>query len=151
MVEEVLIELVDRDLVEVARTLEHAGLPYADLHEPGRRFYRMDGDCGPVGFAGLEVHGADALLRSIVVADERRGQGTGRKLVAAMVTEAQRLGIERLWLLTTTAAGFFEHLGFTTVDRAIAPPAIQATSEFRSLCPTSATCMTFALGEVMGQ
>lgn len=146
-----LIELAERDLAEVAQILERAGLPNADLREPGRRFYRLDGDRGPVGIAGLEVHGADALLRSVVVLDEHRGSGAGRTLVAEINAEAERLGVERLWLLTTTAAAFFDRLGFTTIDRAIVPPTIQATSEFRELCPASAICMTFDLRRALGR
>jgi mannose-6-phosphate isomerase-like protein (cupin superfamily) len=63
-----------------------------------------------------------------------------------MISHARLLGIERLYLLTTTAERFFTRLGFQRCGRSDAPPEIQATSQFRSVCPTSAVCMARDLG-----
>src|SRR3546814_2627380 len=52
--------------VHLAETLAAAGLPIADLDQPGRSFFRFDADA-TVGFGGLEGEGADRLLRSLVV------------------------------------------------------------------------------------
>lgn len=144
-VEPVLIELPPSHLLEVRARLKGAGLPYDDIDEPGRRFYRLELGGAPVGWAGLEAYGADALLRSMVIADHLRGQSQGRLLVSVIAAEARQLGVERLWLLTTTAAGFFAKLGFDTVRREAAPAAVQASREFASLCPASATCMMLEL------
>lgn len=138
-VEMQLIELRPGQLAELEAALESAELPYEDLAEPGRRFYRLDEGERTLGWGGLELHGPDALLRSVVVRD--RGRGTGRALVARIGDEARRLGVERLWLLTTTAAPFFAKLGFDEAARDAAPAAIRATREFRDICPASATCM----------
>src|SRR3546814_15208646 len=48
--------------VHLAETLAAAGLPIADLDQPGRSFFRFDADA-TVGFGGLEGEGADRLLR----------------------------------------------------------------------------------------
>lgn len=58
---------------------------------------------------------------------------------------ALRDGIERLWLLTETAEPFFARLGFERVSREMAPPTIQLTSEFGSVCAASASCMMLKL------
>jgi mannose-6-phosphate isomerase-like protein (cupin superfamily) len=50
-------------------------------------------------------------------------------------------GVRDVYLLTTTAARFFERAGFATIPRDQAPLAICQTTEFRSLCPASATFM----------
>ena len=139
----VLVALAPEELAGLRQALISAALPHDDLAEPGRRFYRLGAAGGPLGWAGLEVHGREALLRSVVAL--HRGQGTGRELVARIGDEARRLGVERLWLLTTTAAAFFARLGFEERPRDAAPDAIRATREFRDICPASATCMVSAL------
>jgi amino-acid N-acetyltransferase len=138
-----LVALPAGDLGELRSALADAGLPHDDLDEPGRRFYRLADGGRTLGWAGLEIAGGEALLRSVVVPD--RGRGTGRELVARVVEAARVEGVERLWLLTTTAAGFFTKLGFDTLRREAAPAAIRASREFASICPASATCMTLKL------
>jgi N-acetylglutamate synthase-like GNAT family acetyltransferase len=105
--------------------------------------FRDDG--AVVGFAGLEVYGKDALLRSVVVDPARRHAGLGRAIVEATLTEAQELGATRAFLLTTTAKSYFERLGFAAIERASAPAAILATRQAAGLCPTSAPLMVKAL------
>lgn len=132
---------------ELADALRQAGLPVEDLGRTGQRFWRFAAnDGGVLGYAGLEGDGSDALLRSVMVDSTARGRGHGLALVDAMAAEAARRGIERLWLLTLDAAGFFERAGFTRVPRDTAPPAIAATAEFAALCPVSAVCMARPLG-----
>jgi amino-acid N-acetyltransferase len=94
-----------------------------------------------VGTVALEPCGQAALLCSLAVAPEWRGQSLGHSLAARMVSHARLLGVERLYLLTTDAEQYFTRLGFERTERSGAPAPIQATSQFRSLCPTSAVCM----------
>lgn len=135
----ILERLEPASLGELAAALDAAGLRNHDLAEPGCRFYRLEGAAGVGGYAGLELYGSDALLRSVVA--PKQGCGFGRHVVEATLNEARRLGVKRLWLLTETAERFFEHMGFTRADRATAPAAIAATEQFSSLCPASATFM----------
>jgi amino-acid N-acetyltransferase len=94
-----------------------------------------------VGTAALEPYGRAALLRSLAVAPEWGGRSLGRSLTARMVSHARLLGVERLYLLTTYAEQYFARLGFQRTERSGAPAPIQATSQFRLLCPKSAVCM----------
>ena len=132
------------ELAGLASFLEDANLPSADLTEPARVFFRFDADT-LVGYGGLEGEGADRLLRSIVVLADRRGAGIGRALIAALEQEARELGVQRLHLLTTTAAPFFSTMGYAPSERHAAPPAIAASREFTSLCPASAAYLVKAL------
>jgi mannose-6-phosphate isomerase-like protein (cupin superfamily) len=59
-----------------------------------------------------------------------------------MVVHARSRRIDRLYLLTTTATGFFSKLGFAQTDRASVPEALRATTQFASVCPSSSICMT---------
>lgn len=117
------------------------GLPTEDLHSAANRFYAWEENGQMLGFAGLERHGPTAILRSVVVAAERRRSGIGRRLVEAVIDRAQPLGHREVYLLTTTAPEFFERLGFTRIERNAVPPPVAATAEFTRLCPASAVCM----------
>lgn len=94
-----------------------------------------------VGVVGLEVHDSHALLRSLTVERRHRSRGLGARLVCAIEAEARRRGVAALYLLTMTAASFFERMGYTAHDRASVPPAIAASTEFSSLCPDTAVCL----------
>jgi amino-acid N-acetyltransferase len=60
-------------------------------------------------------------LRSLAVTPEWRGTGLGRRLVEALTERAREAGYEQLCALTLVE-GFFNRLGFVTVDRwAISP------------------------------
>lgn len=98
-----------------------------------------------VGCAGAEVYGDTALGRSVAVASARRGQGVGRLLVEALLAEAGRRGVCQLYLLTTTAAGYFEAYGFRRAPIEEAPASLSASAEFRGACPASATFMRLGL------
>ncbi|CCC98709.1 amino-acid N-acetyltransferase [Azospirillum brasilense] len=133
--------LAKRDLPALAALLAMEGLPNQDIAEAGRRFWRVDAPDGLLGYGGLEIYGPDGLLRSVVLPPERRRKGEGCTVVDAISKEAVALGLERLWLLTIGAAGFFERIGFTRAERGDAPPAIRASAQFAGLCPGSAVCL----------
>jgi amino-acid N-acetyltransferase len=95
----------------------------------------------PIGAAGLETYGNAGLLRSVVVAPAARGKGWGQQLVENRLAYARASGIERVFLLTTTAPRYFERLGFTIAMRSEAPVALAHSREFASVCPASATCL----------
>jgi N-acetylglutamate synthase-like GNAT family acetyltransferase len=130
------------DHAAIVDFLRAAALPTADLVAgAGVTFWLARDAHALLGTIGLEPHGRAALLRSLAVAPAARGRGIGRRLVRVLERRARGAGIERLLLLTETAAGYFERLGYAAIDRAGAPPALRASAEFRALCPASATCM----------
>jgi amino-acid N-acetyltransferase len=133
------------DAPAIAALLSEADLPHEDFAEHLAHF--LVARCGGevVGAVGFELHGRDALLRSLVVAPARRGAGLGGELVGRLAAEAQRGGVKRFFLLTTTAEAFFARRGFQKVDRQAVPAAIAGTKEFNSLCPNTAVCMTRAM------
>ena len=132
-----------RDFVELKEALKGAGLPSGDIGLTGRVFWRFrDASGRTVAYGGIEPHGKEALLRSIVTFPEAREHGFGGQVVAFLIGYARLRGINRVWLLTTTAADFFRELGFVEIDRAKAPEAIRGTTEFASVCPASAICMS---------
>ena len=94
-----------------------------------------------VGAVGLQNAAGAGLLRSLAVLPSLHRQGRGAALVAAVEQLAVRRGIDDMYLLTTTVPGFFALLDYLRVERASAPPAVQQTVQFSTLCPASAVCM----------
>jgi N-acetylglutamate synthase-like GNAT family acetyltransferase len=134
--------LRDGERAALAAALAKAKLPTADVEAPGRLFWRFETtDEVPVGFGGLEPYGDDALLRSLVTLPPVRGRGVGTAIVAALEFEARLHGCRNLWVITATAADFFERLGYARCARAVVPPAIRETTEFAELCPASANVL----------
>jgi amino-acid N-acetyltransferase len=126
--------------------LASAGLPTEDLSEQHfDTFFYMGSVDAPTGLVGLELLGDVALLRSLVVASEQRGEGTGSALVDHAEMAARDAGVHSLYLLTTTAEEFFAKRGYRRADRNSAPPAIRATREFAGICPASSAFMTRTL------
>jgi len=131
---------------DVRRLLAAAQLPQADLCAAHlAHFFGCGPRQAPQGVCGVELHGDDALLRSLAVDERARGRGCGKALVAALEAHAREQGARRIYLLTTTAPRFFAGLGYRIVARDAAPERVRATPEFAALCPASAVCMVKAL------
>jgi amino-acid N-acetyltransferase len=129
----------DRDAVLALLAAE--GLPTAGLleHFDAAIVARCAGEV--VGSAALELYEDGALLRSVAVAARMRGTGLGARLTTTALARARAHGMPAVYLLTTTADGFFPRFGFARIARADVPPSVQASVEFRSACPASAVVM----------
>lgn len=127
------------DVVE--SLLADTGLPTEDVRAKPDRFRVAVVDGTPVGVGGLEPLGTHGLLRSVAVVPSERGLGYGGQIVDALEAEAREAGVGSLYLLTTTAAGFFADRGYERVDRAAVPSSVRGTTQFAELCPASATAM----------
>jgi amino-acid N-acetyltransferase len=93
------------------------------------------------GVVGLEQKDDVGLLRSLAVAKAYRRQGLAIQLVRKIEEYARSQRVATLYLLTLTAEDFFTGRGYQRTDRESAPPALQETTEFKSLCPETAVCM----------
>jgi amino-acid N-acetyltransferase len=100
---------------------------------------------GDVGCAALEVYGRAALLRSVAVREDVRGRGIGSALVANRLRAARDQGAISVYLLTTTAAAFFQRTGFVPAPRHGAPGELARSPEFAHACPASADCLMLEL------
>ena len=132
-------------LGQLENLLKNNNLPVEDVVECGENFCGIfDGD-RLVAAGGLEPAGNFGLLRSVVVRPEYRGRGLARAIVEFLLEQAQLHGREAVYLLTETATGYFEKLGFDPVERAQVPVAVAQTRQFVALCPDSASCLMTAL------
>jgi N-acetylglutamate synthase-like GNAT family acetyltransferase len=129
----------ERDGLKAA--LMKAGLPADDVSDPQLLFWRFETyEDVPVGFGGLEIHGSDALMRSIVTLPPLRQIGLGAGIVASLEAEASARRCRALYLLTTSEVDFFAHLGFARCDRHKVPDGISSSAQF-ALSPADATVM----------
>lgn len=135
-----MLRKIEADDPAFAAALTEAGLPTDDLTSEAFRYFEWE----DVAFGGVG-EGADALIRSVVVVPHARGKGYGAVIAESLADVAREAGVERLWLLTTHAASFFEDLGWRVTERASAPPAIANSRQFSGLCPVTATLMVRAL------
>ncbi|KQS90526.1 MULTISPECIES: arsenic resistance N-acetyltransferase ArsN2 [unclassified Rhizobium] len=131
--------------------LEAVGLPVDDLEEAGRLFFAATENGSLYGVGGLETADRNILLRSIAVASDHRHKGIGRAITENLLDIARKRDVDSVYLLTTTAAAFFENLGFRQVERATASKDILKTRQASSLCPSSAILMKLSLAQPSNQ
>lgn len=151
-----LREADDADLDCIEALLADSGLPTRDVRTTEAQFFlaydggayadaahddRADGNGELVGIGGVETYDSNGLLRSVVVTESNRGRGYGAALCDALEDAARASGVKTLYLLTTTAADFFDHRGYEGIVRENAPASVRESAEFADLCPSSATCM----------
>lgn len=130
------------DIPAIESLLLDSQLPSESVREHIANFFVAKDEGKLVGVGGFEDCGAGiGLLRSFAVLPEWRNRGIARQLHEHVVKRARRSGISGLYLLTTTAQGYFAKHGFASVARDEAPEAIRNTRQFRELCPDSAVLM----------
>lgn len=95
-----------------------------------------------VGCAAVDVFWADlAEVKSLAVAPDCVGRGLGRKLLAAAVDDAARLGVQRLFALTYEKE-FFAKQGFTVIERDTLPEKVWRECV---TCPKADACDEIAM------
>jgi len=94
----------------------------------------------------LPLEGAKEHLGDFLVAlrEEVAGRGLGAQLLRAVLARAGSLGLSELYLLTTTAADYFERHGFQRIASSELPSTLSGSAELRGACPASATAMRLA-------
>lgn len=136
------------DLPAVLALVRQSELLETGVSEAIERFQVARVSSRAVGCAGLEIYSNAGLLRSVAVEPSARKAGLGAALVGRVVAAAREAGLNELYLLTTTAPGFFERLGFVRVERGEVPAAVADSWELRVGCPQTAQVMRLALKEL---
>ncbi|NPV70230.1 MAG: GNAT family N-acetyltransferase [Firmicutes bacterium] len=130
------------DLDSVVGLVRSAGLPTDGIAENLQHFKVARDPAGRLaGVAGAEIYGDQALLRSVCIAPEYRGKALGSRLTGAIMDYVRDAGCKEVYLLTTTAAGYFARKGFARVDRSAVSGPVLKSVEFATACPKTATVM----------
>jgi amino-acid N-acetyltransferase len=120
--------------------LKKNSLPTEDI-DPGKQLFVVEEGDNVVATVAVEYNYNDALLRSLSVSKEKRKSGIGAELVEFIEGYVQKQGVQRMYLLTTTAATFFSKRGYATIDRDNVPEFIKNTKEYSAICSSSSTVM----------
>lgn len=134
-------------LPAVIELLHASGLPTDDVGELDLSLFLVEESSDLLeAVGGLERCGDSALLRSVATAEVSRGRGLAAKIIQELERIAARSGTQELYLLTESATGYFEALGYVTRSREELPQSIRESRQFTSLCPDSATVMSKRIG-----
>jgi amino-acid N-acetyltransferase len=133
------------ELSKMLTLIEHAELPAAGVQDHLSHFLVAEDENGLLGTVGLEVYERVGLLRSLAVNSNIRRKGLGARLVESVLDLAREKKLEAVYLLTTTAAGYFPRFGFESISRGEVDPRLNASEELRGVCPQSAVCMKLRL------
>jgi amino-acid N-acetyltransferase len=137
------------DVSQIREILAQFELAHEDITPAHLEHFMVLRDGAQIaGVVGLELLGGCALLRSLCVRARDRERGIASELTKRVEEYALSSKVGALYLLTTTAEGFFAKRGYQRIERNSAPVAIQETAEFQSLCPASAVCMVKHLNTV---
>ena len=144
---------------KIISLLQKVGLPTQDLPDKLPHFFKASllrqptetltemGDLA--GIVGLEIQESVALLRSLAVVPTYQSLKIGQKLMEKAVLYAREKGVNEVFLLTTTAEGYFEKYGFAKVNREAVPEAIRQMNQFKDTCPASAAIMHKSIAFVL--
>ncbi len=93
----------------------------SELYESLRDFYVVEEDGMLLGASALHIVWEDlAEVRSVAVLEDSGRKGIGSSLVQACISEAQELGLRRIFCLTYKPDFFAKH-GFRLVDKSELP------------------------------
>ena len=134
----------EKDRNAAIELLAQNELPVSDL-DKSKKLFVLKKDNSVIGTGGLEFFDECALLRSVSVKKEERGKSWGRFISRHLEKVAKAEGVNCLYLLTTTAKDFFRKEGYIPVERHKVPKQIQNSSEFASVCPSTAVVMKKSL------
>jgi amino-acid N-acetyltransferase len=127
------------DLPAIQSLLKANALPTEDLTSHHLDdFIVLSQTSRVLGVIGMEREGKEALVRSLAVEPAMHSRGLGGRLLELIESRAREEGVEDLYLLTTTAAGFFGLYGYERIERSSVPDSLRAKPQFASLCPSSA-------------
>jgi amino-acid N-acetyltransferase len=132
--------VTQNDFSKAIDLLKKNNLPTQDITGTTKLFVMLEGN-DVIGVVGLETHDHDGLLRSLCISESKRKNGLGAELVDFVENYAPTQNVHCLFLLTTTASDFFSKRGYEEINRSKVPQPIQESTEFSTVCPSSAIVM----------
>src|SRR5256885_2319508 len=118
-----LLPVIGEIRSQVLNLLEENDLPVADLDQSKNLFALVQNN-EVIGTGGLEFFKDCALVRSVSVRKGLRGLGWGKAINKELEIISRQNGIRCLFLLTTTAEGFFDKEGYVVTKREEVPLSI---------------------------
>jgi amino-acid N-acetyltransferase len=98
-----------------------------------------------VGCVGYGLYGDSAVLHSLVVISEAKGEGVGRALVQSVVERVRQANVKQIFLATTDTARYFGYLGFLPVERSAIAIEVLSSPELAQYGADEATYMCYTI------
>jgi enamine deaminase RidA (YjgF/YER057c/UK114 family)/N-acetylglutamate synthase-like GNAT family acetyltransferase len=132
----------DSDLAGMLRSVD---LPMPSDHD---RLQMLKAYLGGelVGCVGYGRYGDSAVLHSLVVIREAKGEGVGRALVQSVVDRVGQAGVRKVYLATTDTTRYFGYLGFSPVERSSISADVLASPELSDYAAGEANYMCYTIG-----
>jgi amino-acid N-acetyltransferase len=109
----------------------------ADIYKNLQAFAVAELDGDVVACCALEVVWSDlAEIKSLAVKEANKGAGVGKMLLTEAIERARQLGLPRVFALTLDP-GFFEKLGFETIEKDALPMKVWSDC---AKCPKQQNC-----------
>ena len=131
------------DFPEIVNLLAECKLPHSDIVPGKQNFIIAEIDRKIIGCAGFEAYNESGLFRSLGVKPIHREMKIGKDLLSKVIDLSKENNVNQLYLLTTTADVYFKKSGWKVINRNEVPDDILATTEFSSICPSTAICMMY--------
>lgn len=113
-----------------------------ELYENIRDFWVCEEKGKIIGCAALHIDWDDlGEVKSVAVDEREQGKGVGRKLLEKCLSEAEEIGLRKVFALTYRQ-GFFEKNGFRMIDKSLLPHKIWSECV---RCPKFPDCDEVAL------
>lgn len=130
------------DLAAIETLLSLCLLPAEGVRAADTTMFVAETERGIVGCAGLcDFSDGSGLLRSVAVMPGYRKQNIARHLFQHILAVADQRSIGDLYLLTATAAEYFQPLGFRLVSRHDAPATLLASPHVKRLAGQAANLL----------
>ena len=121
------------DVDAITQLINSVTLPAIEVSDWLSGFWVLEDAGTLVGCAGIERYGAEALVRSVVVAEALRGSGEGVRMTERALAFARDDGARRCYLFTMTAAEFFSRFGFDRCRLDDFEPAAQKSWQWQAI------------------
>lgn len=120
----------EQDFESILQLLHSVNLTTEGVRRDLENFFVVrDAGGNLIGVAGLEYYGASALLRSVAVSSQHRGEGIGHALVQQCIAESKKRNVHDLYLLTETAEKFMKRFGFRPIAKESVDSKLHASEE----------------------
>jgi len=143
----IIKKAVLNDIQGLISILKETNLPFNDIDLNNQQFLLAYLGKDIIASCAVEQYKKEALLKSFAVKMDLQGKGIGKEIYLKMIDYCKSNEIEDLYLLTTTAEDWFDHMGWIRVKRESLPESIKNTKEYNSICPLNAICMYLSIAD----
>lgn len=105
----------DSEVTQVRDRLSAVGMVYEDIDPVRSLFWVAERNDSMAGIVRLELDSPGALLGSLYVEPEHRGNGLGEALIEYIEQEARSRGATHIYLFSTGAGDYFRMLGYKEI------------------------------------